>query len=38
VLLVGTGFLYLWDLSASGWANEFYAAATQAGAQSWKAW
>jgi 4-amino-4-deoxy-L-arabinose transferase-like glycosyltransferase len=38
VLLVGTGVLYLWDLSASGWANEFYAAATQAGAQSWKAW
>ena len=38
VLLAGTGVLYLWDLSASGWANEFYAAATQAGAQSWKAW
>jgi 4-amino-4-deoxy-L-arabinose transferase-like glycosyltransferase len=37
-LLVGTGVLYLWNLSASGWANEFYAAATQAGSQSWKAW
>jgi 4-amino-4-deoxy-L-arabinose transferase-like glycosyltransferase len=37
-LLVGTAVLYLWNLSASGWANEFYAAATQAGAQSWKAW
>ena len=29
--------LYLWDLSASGWANAFYAAAVQAGTQSWKA-
>jgi 4-amino-4-deoxy-L-arabinose transferase-like glycosyltransferase len=38
VLLAGTAVLYLWDLSASGWANDFYAAATQAGAQSWKAW
>ncbi len=28
---------YLWDLSGSGWANEFYAAAAQAGSQSWKA-
>ena len=30
--------LYLWNLSASGYANEFYAAAVQAGTQSWKAW
>jgi len=30
--------LYLWDLSASGYANDFYAAAVQAGTQSWKAW
>ena len=37
VLLVGTGFLYLWDLGASGWANSFYAAAVQAGTKSWKA-
>ncbi|MEV5652549.1 glycosyltransferase family 39 protein [Nocardia sp. NPDC052254] len=36
-LLVGTALLYLWDLGASGWANEFYAAAVQAGSQSWKA-
>ncbi|OLR94032.1 glycosyltransferase family 39 protein [Actinokineospora bangkokensis] len=36
-LLVVTGALYLWDLSASGWANDFYAAAAQAGTQSWKA-
>lgn len=37
VLLVATAFLYLWGLSASGWANDFYAAAVQAGTQSWKA-
>ena len=30
--------LYLWSLSASGWANSFYAAAAQAGSKSWKAW
>ncbi len=37
-LLAGTAVLYLWNLSASGYANEYYAAAAQAGAQSWKAW
>ena len=37
VLLVGTGFLYLWGLGASGWGNSFYAAAVQAGTKSWKA-
>jgi 4-amino-4-deoxy-L-arabinose transferase-like glycosyltransferase len=36
-LLGGTGVLYLWDLSASGWANAFYSAAAQAGSQSWEA-
>lgn len=36
-LLAGTGLLYLWCLSASGWANAFYSAAVQAGSQSWKA-
>jgi 4-amino-4-deoxy-L-arabinose transferase-like glycosyltransferase len=36
-LLVGTAVLYLWGLSASGWANSFYAAAAQAGSESWKA-
>ena len=36
-LLVGTGFLYIWDLGASGWGNSFYAAAVQAGTKSWKA-
>ncbi|SDB89907.1 4-amino-4-deoxy-L-arabinose transferase [Raineyella antarctica] len=38
VLLVGTAVLYLWNLSASGWANSFYSAAAQAGGVSWKAW
>ena len=36
-LLAATGLLYLWDLSASGWANAFYSAAVQAGSQSWEA-
>ncbi|MFV2118128.1 ArnT family glycosyltransferase, partial [Streptomyces sp. Act-28] len=36
-LLVATGLLYLWDLSASGYANSFYSAAVQAGGESWKA-
>ena len=36
-LLVGTGVLYLWGLGESGWANSFYAAAAQAGSESWKA-
>ena len=36
-LLLVTGALYLWDLSASGWANSFYSAAVQAGSESWKA-
>ena len=38
VLLVATAVLYLWDLSASGYANEYYAAAVQAGTQSLTAW
>jgi 4-amino-4-deoxy-L-arabinose transferase-like glycosyltransferase len=37
VLLVGTAMLYLWNLSASGWANAFYSAAAQAGASDWTA-
>ena len=37
VLLVGTAALYLWNLSASGWANSFYSAAAQAGANNWTA-
>lgn len=37
VLLVGTAVQYLWGLGSSGWANDFYAAAVQAGTQDWKA-
>ena len=37
VLLGGTAVLYVWGLDQSGWANQFYAAAGQAGSQSWKA-
>lgn len=33
-----TAALYLWNLSATGYGNTFYAAAAQAGAQSWSAW
>ncbi len=36
-LLGVTSLLYLWGLSASGWGNAFYAAAAQAGSESWKA-
>jgi 4-amino-4-deoxy-L-arabinose transferase-like glycosyltransferase len=36
-LLAATALLYLWGLGASGWANDFYSAAAQAGSQSWKA-
>ncbi|WP_433662408.1 ArnT family glycosyltransferase [Nocardia sp. CA-128927] len=37
LLLVGTTGAYLWNLSANGWANTYYAAAVEAGATSWKA-
>ena len=36
-LLALTAILYLWDLTRNGWANDFYAAAVQAGTKSWKA-
>ncbi|MBM7438012.1 glycosyltransferase family 39 protein [Streptomyces sp. HB132] len=36
-LLLVIAFAYLWNLSASGYANSFYSAAVQAGSQSWKA-
>ncbi|MEV8600298.1 glycosyltransferase family 39 protein [Streptomyces griseoviridis] len=36
-LLLATALLYLYNLSASGWANSFYSAAVQAGSTSWKA-
>jgi len=38
VLLAATAVLYLWNLSASGYGNTFYAAAAQAGSQRWSAW
>ncbi len=37
VLLLATAVLYLAGLGRSGYANEFYAAAVQAGTKSWKA-
>jgi 4-amino-4-deoxy-L-arabinose transferase-like glycosyltransferase len=37
LLLLATAALYLVNLTASGYANEFYAAAVKAGTQSWKA-
>src|SRR5579862_950161 len=36
-LLAVTAVAYLWNLTASGDANSFYAAAIQAGTKSWKA-
>ncbi|MEU4318767.1 glycosyltransferase family 39 protein [Nocardia fluminea] len=36
-LLLGTLIAYLINLSANGWANDFYAAAVQAGSRSWEA-
>ena len=36
-LLLGSALLYLVALGDSGYANEFYSAAVQAGTQSWKA-
>ncbi|HYY78168.1 MAG TPA: glycosyltransferase family 39 protein, partial [Actinomycetes bacterium] len=37
LLLAATALLYLVGLSASGYANDFYAAAVQAATRSWKA-
>jgi 4-amino-4-deoxy-L-arabinose transferase-like glycosyltransferase len=37
VLLGLTAVLYLWNLAVSGWANGFYSAAAQAGADNWTA-
>ena len=37
MLLVGTAALYLGGLGRTGWGNSFYAAAAQAGSQSWSA-
>src|SRR3954471_12891738 len=37
-ILVLAAALCLWDLTISGYSNEYYAAATRAGTESWKAW
>src|SRR3954469_4871973 len=36
-LLLTTAAFYLYNLTASGWANSFYSAAVQAGSTSWEA-
>ncbi|GAB3271220.1 glycosyltransferase family 39 protein [Sinomonas notoginsengisoli] len=36
-VLAAIAILYLWNLSANGWANAFYSAAAQAGSQNWEA-
>lgn len=36
VIVGAAALLYGWDLSRQGWGNAYYAAAAQAGAQSWK--
>jgi 4-amino-4-deoxy-L-arabinose transferase-like glycosyltransferase len=36
-LLAATAALYLWNLTANGYANSFYSAAVQAGSVDWKA-
>ena len=38
LLLLGTAVFYLVDITASGYANDFYAAAVKSGTESWKAW
>ena len=36
-LMVAAAFVFFWNLTASGYANEFYSAAAQAGSKSWEA-
>src|ERR1700760_761224 len=36
-LLVATAVMYLWNITINGMGNQFYAAAAQAGSQSWHA-
>jgi 4-amino-4-deoxy-L-arabinose transferase-like glycosyltransferase len=38
VALLLAALLCLWDLTASGYSNTYYAAAAKAGSESWKAW
>ncbi|WP_242456021.1 glycosyltransferase family 39 protein [Mycolicibacterium sp. P1-18] len=37
LLLAGTAVLYLWNVTINGMANQYYAAAVQAGSVDWKA-
>ena len=37
-VLVFTAVVYLWNLTVSGYANTYYAAAALAGSQDWAAW
>ena len=37
LLMVAAMFVFFWNLTASGYANEFYSAAAQAGSKSWEA-
>ena len=37
LLMAAATFVFFWNLTASGYANEFYSAAAQAGSQSWEA-
>ena len=38
LLLLATAVFYLVNLTGSGYANDFYAAAVKSGTESWKAW
>ena len=37
LLMAAAAFVFFWNLTASGYANEFYSAAAQAGSKSWEA-
>ena len=37
LLMLAATFVFFWNLTASGYANEFYSAAAQAGSKSWAA-
>jgi 4-amino-4-deoxy-L-arabinose transferase-like glycosyltransferase len=37
VLLIGTGVMYLWNITVNGMGNQFYAGAAQAGSKNWEA-
>ena len=37
-VLAFAAVLYIWNLTVSGYANQYYSAAALAGSQSWSAW